>query len=192
MFVCLHGCRCQGLDQGLVPAWIKSRWRPWQGRKIPVPTFSCSIQPSLQYLQWQHGMCNRASLDLYFNAPLCIRKNNNNKKGNKNVFPIHVHEVVRHVRGTRQLWPSITWRDYKTKNDPFALMKSLCCRFQRYVADKHKCPNLAWTLHIGCCYVLIGLFAAVMLIVFSKSIFVSFGISHSCSVQLVHFTFFFF
>lgn len=37
------GCGCQGLDQGLVPAWIKSRWRPWQGRKPPVPTFSCSI-----------------------------------------------------------------------------------------------------------------------------------------------------
>ena len=73
-------CRCQGLDQGLVPAWIKSRWRPWQGRKPPVPTFSCSIQPSLLYFQWQHGMCD--SLDLYLNAPSYTRekKRGGNKK----------------------------------------------------------------------------------------------------------------
>lgn len=71
-------CRCQGLDQGLVPAWIKSRWRPWQGGKPPVPTFSCSIQPSLLYFQWQDGMCD--SLDLYLNAPSFTREK---KRGTK-------------------------------------------------------------------------------------------------------------
>lgn len=32
----MHLWGCQGLDRGLVPMWIKSRWRPWQGRKTPV------------------------------------------------------------------------------------------------------------------------------------------------------------
>lgn len=32
----MHVWGCQGLDRGLVPMWIKSRWRPWQGRKTPV------------------------------------------------------------------------------------------------------------------------------------------------------------
>lgn len=32
----MHVWGCQGLDRGLVPMWIKSRWRPWQGRKTLV------------------------------------------------------------------------------------------------------------------------------------------------------------
>ena len=105
--VCARVCRCQGLDQGLVPAWIKSRWRPWQGRKPPeVPTFSCSIQPSLLYCQWQRGMCDRDRLDLYLNAP--------SFKGNKNVcslvHTISFHGVIIQVMGTGQWCPSNYWK----------------------------------------------------------------------------------
>lgn len=32
----MHVWGCQGLGRGLVPTWIKSRWRPWRGRKPPV------------------------------------------------------------------------------------------------------------------------------------------------------------
>lgn len=120
--MCVCACVCVGAKgwttQGLVPAWIKSRWRPWQGRKPPVLTFSCSIQPSLLYFQWQHGMCDRDSLDLYSNALSCIRQ-----KGNKSVcsvvHAISFHEVIKQVMGTRQSWPPITWKDL---NDPFAMI----------------------------------------------------------------------
>lgn len=105
-------CRCQGLDQGLVPAWIKSRWRPWQGRKPPVPTFSCSIQPSLLYFQWQDGMCD--SLDLYLNAPSFTREK---KRGTCqevrrliNMHAISFHGVIIRVMGTGQSCPSNYWK----------------------------------------------------------------------------------
>lgn len=55
----MHVWVCQGLGQGLVPTWIKSRWRPWQGKKPPVShillfySAFTSILPMAAWHVWQ-------------------------------------------------------------------------------------------------------------------------------------------
>lgn len=55
----MHLWVCQGLGRGWVPTWIKSRWRPWRGRKPPVSHilmfFSAftSILPMAAWHVWQ-------------------------------------------------------------------------------------------------------------------------------------------
>lgn len=118
--VCERVCRCQGLDQGSVPAWIKSRWRPWRGRKPPVPTFSCSIQPSLLYFQRQHGMCDSDSLDLYLNVLSFIR---GRKRGEQKTSTISFHGVIIQVMGTGQTCRPMSGKNLQNLNDPLATIK---------------------------------------------------------------------
>lgn len=69
---------------------------------------------------WQHGLCDRDGLDLYLNAPSCIRQKRN-KTVCSLVHALSSHGVIKLVMGARQCWPALRWKDiqnYPRMNRP--------------------------------------------------------------------------